>query len=207
MRIERILTALMLVALIAMASPAIAQEDEPTLAEPVAVAEAAPRELATVRPLAVTVHLTGGVKLEGTLVSSTQLEMKTSFGEMNVPLSEVAGIRMASEGNATTTVVMHNGDSITGGTEMEMLEIQTEWGRAEVNGVSIDSILFAPGLVWTSENGVAGTRWMLKEGPGVQTTTAQASHSQPTAPQATRTVPAASRPQVVPTRYYYRSPR
>jgi hypothetical protein len=81
----------------------------------------------------------------------------------------VAGIKLASEQNPTTTVVMHNGDSITGATEMDRLELQTEWGKAEINGTAIDSVLFAQGLEWESEIGLNGTRWKLTEAGESQT--------------------------------------
>lgn len=113
------------------------------------------------RPLAVTVGLTNGTDIRGTLADSTELPMRTSFGSASIPLAEVAGIRLASEGNATTTVVLHNGDTITGATELNKIVVDTEWGKAEVNGDSIGSILFAQGLKWTSASGLNGVRWSL----------------------------------------------
>jgi hypothetical protein len=87
--------------------------------------------------------------------------MKTSFGTTNLPLSTVAGIKMAQEGNAVTTVVLHNGDNLTGAVQLDLVVIQTEWGRAEINGNHIASILFTPGLKWASETGLNGMRWRL----------------------------------------------
>ena len=117
------------------------------------------------RPLAVTVGLTNGTEIRGTLADSTELPMRTSFGSASIPLAEVAGIRLASEGNATTTVVLHNGDTITGATELNKIVVDTEWGKAEVNGDSLGSILFAQGLKWTSASGLNGVRWSLVSAP------------------------------------------
>ncbi|MCA9083571.1 MAG: hypothetical protein KDA81_05930 [Planctomycetaceae bacterium] len=133
-------------------------------APPAAKGSEAPKAPAvTVRPLAVTVELTSGTKLQGTLMETSELPMRTAFGQATIPLAEVAGIKLASEGNATTTVVMHNGDSITGATELNRLLVETEWGKADITGSSISAVLFAQGLQWTSSAGLNGTRWTLTE--------------------------------------------
>src|SRR3954452_12710684 len=113
------------------------------------------------QPHSVTVNLTDGMKLTGELTEVDQWSMKTTFGSTNLPLSTVAGIRLAQEGNAMTTVVMHNGDALTGAIQLDQVVIQTEWGRAEINGNHVASILFTPGLKWSSETGLNGMRWKL----------------------------------------------
>jgi len=167
MRIADFKNRVPLVAVLALIASVIVLAAEARGAEPVATAEAVPSTEATpklpitVSPLSATVSLTNGTNLAGALVSSTELKMKSSFGEVSIPLSEVAGIKMASDGNATTTVVLHNGDSVTGATQLDIMELQTEWGKAEINCPSIVSILFAQDLQWASDEGVAGTRWRL----------------------------------------------
>jgi hypothetical protein len=87
--------------------------------------------------------------------------MRTSFGTADIPLSEVAGIKFASADNATTTVVMLNGDSITGATDVKLVTVETEWGMATINGPNISSIMFVPGLNWNPTAGLNGKRWNL----------------------------------------------
>jgi sRNA-binding regulator protein Hfq len=113
------------------------------------------------QPQSVTITLLDGMKLSGELAEVDQWNMKTSFGTTNLPLSTVAGMRMAQEGSAVTTVVLHNGDNLTGAVQLDQVVIQTEWGRAEINGNHVASILFTPGLKWTSETGLNGMRWRL----------------------------------------------
>ena len=113
------------------------------------------------QPQSVTVTLLNGNTMSGTLSEVDQWPMKTSLGTTNLPVSAVAGVRMAQEGNATTTVVLHNGDSITGALQLDHVAIQTDWGRAEIFGTHVTSILFTPGLKWSSEPGLNGTRWKL----------------------------------------------
>ncbi|MEO1614379.1 MAG: hypothetical protein AAFV88_00930 [Planctomycetota bacterium] len=170
---KRSLPTLVLLALIGLfAAPALAQPPEaiPTARPVVADAPkpasppAAKANEVSIRPLSVTVELVDGkTKLTGTLMNQTSLDMKTSFGTVDIPLSEVAGFRFPSENDASTTVVMLNGDSITGATELKVLTVETEWGTAQINGQSIQSILFVPNLAWKPSTGLNGKRWTLAE--------------------------------------------
>src|SRR5262245_13211740 len=134
------------------------------------------------QPQSVTIAMINGNTMTGTLSQADQGPMKTSLGTTTLPLSAVAWIKMAQEGNATTTVVLHNGDSITGAVQIDHVAIQTDWGRAEIFGTHVASILFTPGLKWSSEPGLNGTRWKLvaePTRPGA-TSTASASSAPPT---------------------------
>ena len=149
-------------AVLVASAPAMAQEAKVTVKKPaLPVAKAKPSADLRVRPLSVTVNLAGDTQIRGALTDSTSIEMKTSFGQVTLPLSEVAGIRMADEGNATTTVVLHNGDSVTGATDVSRLTVETEWGTATINGSNVSDVLFAPGLKWNSQSGLNGIRWSL----------------------------------------------
>src|SRR6478736_2285793 len=135
------------------------------------------------QPQSVTISLLDGMKLQGELTEVDQWSMKTSFGTTNLPLSTVAGMRMAQEGSAMTTVVLHNGDNLTGAVQLDQVVIQTEWGRAEINGNHIASILFTPGLKWSSETGLNGMRWKLvADEPGRATPAAPGAPGQPGRP-------------------------
>jgi hypothetical protein len=93
---------------------------------------------------------------------------------------------------------LHNGDSITGALQLEHVAIQTDWGRAEIYGTHVTSILFTPGLKWTSEAGLNGTRWKLvtDESRPAAATSAAASSPTPVATTAASAPPRA----VVPVR-------
>ena len=133
-------------------------QEKASSAKPVARAIASSSK---VRPMSVSVDLLSSTKLAGTLTDTTTLEMRTSFGTASIPLSEVAGIRFASADSASTTVVMLNGDSITGATDVKLVTVETEWGMATINGPNIASILFVPGLTWSPTAGLNGKRWNL----------------------------------------------
>lgn len=149
------------IAAISLTTTAHAQETKAgkkKVAKPVARAVASP---AKVRALSVRIDLLSKTKIAGTLTDATILEMKTAFGVAQIPLSEVAGIRFASADNASTTVVMLNGDSITGATDIKLMTVETEWGTASINGQNISSVLFVPGLAWNPQSGLNGKRWNL----------------------------------------------
>lgn len=152
--------ALAAIAALTVSSSLFAQDAEPklTVAKPVAKATMSSKA----RPLSVNVSLHSDTKISGTLTSETStLNLQSSFGAIDVPLSEVAGIRFASAEDASTTVVMLNGDSITGATDMKIINVETEWGSATINGPTISSILFVPGLAWSATSGMNGKRWQL----------------------------------------------
>lgn len=154
-----------LVGLLAVMGSSLVAKGQEAIAE-AKVATASPAESSkakAMRPLTVATELTGDTKITGTLVDSTALQMKTSFGEAQIPLSEIAGVRFATGDETSTTVVMLNGDSITGATDTKFITVETEWGTAKINGSSLVSMLFVPGLQWESSNGLNGKRWSLIE--------------------------------------------
>jgi hypothetical protein len=117
----------------------------------------------TVRPLNVTVELSTGSSISGTLIEVDVLLIKTAFGEASVPLTEIAGIRFPQGDDVSTSIVMLNGDSITGATDVKMVTIDTDWGQAKINGSAIRSILLIPNLSWSSSSGISGKRWTLQD--------------------------------------------
>jgi hypothetical protein len=128
---------------------------------------------AKARPITITVELLSGMRIVGVLTDNMQLSMQTSFGTASIPTGEIAAVRLASKEDTTTTIVLLNGDSITGATDIKMVTVETEWGSAKVNGTAIQSIYFVPEVKWTKSNTINGPRWSLvdaKAQPGPQTT-------------------------------------
>lgn len=127
----------------------------------------------SVRPLTVSATLTDRSIITGTLLDSNSVSIKTAFGEASLPLSEVAGIRFPAADDTSTTVVMLNGDSITGATDLKFIEVETTWGSAKINGQSIGNMLFVPGLAWKATEALGGRRWMLAEKTAAENQTQQ----------------------------------
>lgn len=170
------LRATLLIACVGVCLSSAALADEDALGEPIAKAMPIERrgmpeaDLLKVdrqlqsgaTPLVATVQLNvSDDALRGQLLSSPQISVTTSFGEVDVPLSEVAGIKLASQGTPTTTIVLHNGDSITGACDIGRVELRTEWGLADVEGTAINTLLFIDGVTWVSDDTLGGARWRL----------------------------------------------
>lgn len=139
-----------------------AHAQEEAVAEAVAEPTAA-KSTPSVRPLTVTTGLTDETQITGTLLDTNSIAVKTAFGEAAIPLSEVAGIRFPSADDTSTTIVMLNGDSITGATDVKFINVETSWGNAKINGPSVSTMLFVPGLVWKNNEALGGKRWSLVE--------------------------------------------
>jgi hypothetical protein len=143
-------------------SVSFAQEKE-------AVATAVPAaSVQKMGPITVTVDLVGGQKITGTLTEVTLMPIRTAFGEASVPLAEVAGVKLATAEDTSTTIIMKNGDSITGATDLKVLAVDTEWGSAKINGSSVASILLLPDLKWNATIGLNGKRWSLVDSKSQQ---------------------------------------
>lgn len=123
---------------------------------------------AKARPVTVTAELLSGLKITGVLVDNMQLAMQTTFGQASIPMAEIAAVRLASRDDTTTTIVMLNGDSITGATDLKIVTIETEWGSAKINGSAIQSLFFVPEVQWTRSNSISGPRWILVDGKPAQ---------------------------------------
>lgn len=142
-----------------------------------------------VEPLPVVVELLDDVRdLNGSLLDTNDLEVQTAFGVAKMPLKEVLGIRLPRSETDVTTVVLHNGDMITGSVDIENLLVQTSWGKSEVNGGNLASIFFDQGLSWKSLKLLSGERWTLEKTEEIAPTpTTQASTTSPSVPPAPRT--------------------
>ena len=112
--------------------------------------------------------------LNGVLLDLGDMRIQTAFGAADIPLSKILGIRLArdaADATDVTTIVLRNGDMITGEVNINSLMIQTNWGRSELNGQNLASIFFEQGLAWQSLDLLAGPRWtLIKTEPDSQST-------------------------------------
>lgn len=190
MRRIRLAGFVVICACVAIMSATVSFSQEGDEAVATAVAEATPSK---VRPLTVAAGLIDDTVITGTLTDSTAITIKTAFGEASIPLSEVAGIRFPAAEDTSTTIVMLNGDSITGATDLKYASVETTWGSAKINGQNIASMLFVPGLQWQPVNGLAGKRWNLLEATKPASNTAQPNSVQP----ASGSRPLNGQPQII----------
>ncbi len=154
------------VAILGSGSLSVVAQEATATATPVRVPAAS---IPKMGPLTVTVEMLGGQKIIGTWTDITELPFRGAVGEVKVLLSQVAGIKLASADDPSTTIVFKNGDSITGATDLQSVSVDTEWGSAKINGSSITSLVLLPDLKWNAAAGLNGKRWSLvdsKNAPG-----------------------------------------
>ena len=107
------------------------------------------------------IKLRGDMELSGTPMDVDSITVNSLFGQAKLPIHTVAGVRFAQKADEQTTIVLQNGDVITGELGMENLKIVSEWGEATVNIPHIETIVFRSDLAWTPVNTGGGTRWRL----------------------------------------------
>lgn len=101
------------------------------------------------------------LELSGTPVDLEAIDMNSLFGNAKIPLHTIAGIRFAQGGNEQTTVVLLNGDALTGDINLSDVDIVSEWGEAKVNVAHLVSIVFRHDLAWSAVATPNGKRWRL----------------------------------------------
>lgn len=110
------------------------------------------------------VRLSDVKSIAGELEGLDSIEMKCKFGDITVPLEQIAGIQMHVDEKNSAVVVLDNGDSITGVPTVPKLTLTTDWGTAEVLPEAIQSITTTANSKFSRKNTDFGTRWELKTG-------------------------------------------
>ena len=129
------------------------------------------------------IQLRGDLELSGTPIDLETIDVNSLFGEASLPLHTIAGIRFAQSPNEQTTIVLQNGDVLTGELGIENLKFISDWGEATVNVPHIRSIVFRSDLTWNPVSTTSGTQWRLTK---VKATQASANASRATNSQTIR---------------------
>lgn len=122
-------------------------------------------ELAPAGSGKIKIKLLKDMELEGSPVDLEEIKMNSIFGEASIPLHTIAGIRFAQKPQEQSTIVLLNGDALTGEIALSEVKCVAEWGEAKVNVPHIVSIVFRPDLAWSSVSTPNGLRWQLKKAP------------------------------------------
>lgn len=147
--------------LLAAAPFALAQDAVEAEAE-VAAPEAAVEASAEPQSLRMKLKLRRDMTLEGAPVELANVKMNTIFGDATLPLNTIAGIRFAGENSPESTVILRNGDSLTGSLVLENVKFVSQWGEATINVSALESVTFVDGMAWASQtNSMGNARWAL----------------------------------------------
>ncbi len=110
------------------------------------------------------IRLSDVKSIAGELEDLDSITMTCKFGEITIPLEQIAGIQMHVDENNSAVAVLSNGDSITGVPDVPMLTLTTDWGTAEVLPEAIKSITTTANSKFSRKNTDFGTRWELNTG-------------------------------------------
>lgn len=110
------------------------------------------------------IRLSDVKSIAGELENLDSIAMACKFGEVTIPMDQVAGIQMHVDEKNSAVIVMNNGDTLTGIPEIPMLVLTTDWGTAEVQPGSIKSITTTANSKFARKNTDFGTRWQLNTG-------------------------------------------
>lgn len=110
------------------------------------------------------IRLSDVKSIAGDLDSLESITLKCNFGEVTLPMDQIAGIKMHTDENNSAVVILNDGDSITGVPELPTLTLMTDWGKAEVLPEAIQSITTTANSKFARSNTDFGTRWILKTG-------------------------------------------
>ncbi|QEG21119.1 hypothetical protein [Mariniblastus fucicola] len=113
---------------------------------------------------AVFVRLSDTKRMAGKVEGLTEFKLKTAFGEVTVPMSEIAGIKFHTSSDDKAVVIMNNGDSVTGIPDITAVELTTDWGKADIDPEFIQSITSTSGAKFRQDNTDFGVRWILNTG-------------------------------------------
>ena len=108
------------------------------------------------------VNLNNNETMRGEIDGFEAFKIKCSFGEITMPLDQIAGIRFHTDDKDSAVVVLKNGDSLTGVPTVEAVKIKTSWGQADVAPEHMKSITTSANSSFSQGQTDFGTRWQLR---------------------------------------------
>jgi len=113
------------------------------------------------------IRMTDAQLMAGNLTDFDSLSMKTKFGDVTIPTNQVAGIRFQIDNQNSAVAVLTNGDTITGVPTIPAIELETDWGQADIETEFIQALTTSANSRFFQETGDFGVRWSLRTGNSV----------------------------------------
>lgn len=140
----------------------------PTATPPIAQAATATTAPETIAPVqdagTFFVRIGADNAMSGTMNEFESFEIKTKFGTAMIPADQIAGIKFHTDKEDSAVVVLSNGDSITGVPAIDTLNLTTDWGLADIDLSSVNSLTTISSAKFSQETTDWGSRWVLKTG-------------------------------------------
>jgi hypothetical protein len=110
------------------------------------------------------IRLSSTKRMAGKVEGLNEFKLKTAFGEVTVPMAEIAGIKFHTTTDDKAVVILNNGDAITGVPTVPAVELMTDWGKADIDPEFIQSLTSTREAKFRQQNTDFGTRWVLDTG-------------------------------------------
>ena len=110
------------------------------------------------------VRLSDVKSLAGELDEISEITLTTKFGDVTIPMEQIAGIKLHTDDDDSAVVIMVAGEALTGVPSLPTLQLSTDWGKAEVNPEAVQSITTTSNSKFSRQNTDFGTRWVLRTG-------------------------------------------
>ena len=105
--------------------------------------------------------------IEGVPVELTDIKVKTSFGEVAIPLAKIDGIKMNAAADGSAVIAFKNGDLVSGTVTLETIKLQTAWGHAHINTSKIETISADVNGRFYAEDAPGKGGWRFTKSPPV----------------------------------------
>jgi hypothetical protein len=113
------------------------------------------------------IRMTDAQVMAGNMDGFDSFSIKCKFGDINIPMDQIAGIRFKIDNKDSAVVVLTNGDTITGEPTVPAVELKTDWGQADIEPDFIQSLTTSANSRFLQETGDFGVRWRLQTGNSV----------------------------------------
>ena len=116
----------------------------------------------------VVIVLTRGRQLKGDISSIKTIAASTSFGDAEFPIEKIEGIKLHIDEKDSCVFAFKNGDLVTGQLKFDKLSLATDWGDANINVASIETIKLNPKGEFFQDSTGGKARWRYGETREVQ---------------------------------------
>lgn len=110
------------------------------------------------------IRLSNNETMSGGIDGFDKFAIETKFGEVSMPMDQVAGIKFHIDAKDSAVVVLNNGDTITGVPTIPAISLKTDWGTAEIDPKFMDVLTTTSAAKFTQAATDFGLRWELKTG-------------------------------------------
>ena len=102
------------------------------------------------------VTVIGNTQISGVVEGLEAIKLNTSFGDIQIPLGKIDGVKMNADGKSGAVVAFSNGDIVTGNLALQKVTVRTDWGKAHINTNAIQTMMSSKNSRFVSDGSGSG---------------------------------------------------